>query len=146
MYHYAGAASRTAGSQSPLASFALAAGNANPQRIADPPAQRTIQYDSRRASISSPGPAAKVSRALGSDVAFLVRLADSAPIRKSAAVLARQQVFESFAWQLNYPLAWRAPQREDPASETDLPELRPRNSDDQAADDLAFASVFMSVV
>jgi DNA-binding beta-propeller fold protein YncE len=38
VYQYAGAASRTSGSQNAAASFALAAGNTNPQGIADPPA------------------------------------------------------------------------------------------------------------
>jgi hypothetical protein len=38
VYQYNGAATRTSGSQSAAASFALAAGNTNPQGIADPPA------------------------------------------------------------------------------------------------------------
>jgi hypothetical protein len=38
VYQFTAAASRTSGSQSPAASFALAAGNTNPQGIADPPA------------------------------------------------------------------------------------------------------------
>ncbi len=38
VYQYTAAASRTSGSQSPATSFALAAGNTNPQGIADPPA------------------------------------------------------------------------------------------------------------
>jgi hypothetical protein len=37
VYHYVGAASRTSGSQNAAATFALAAGNTNPQGIADPP-------------------------------------------------------------------------------------------------------------
>jgi sugar lactone lactonase YvrE len=37
VYQYTGAASRTSGSQNAAAIFALAAGNANPQDIADPP-------------------------------------------------------------------------------------------------------------
>jgi sugar lactone lactonase YvrE len=37
VYQYIGAASRTSGSQNAAASFALAAGNTNPQGIADPP-------------------------------------------------------------------------------------------------------------
>jgi hypothetical protein len=37
VYQYIGAASRTSGSQSAGATFALAAGNTNPQGIADPP-------------------------------------------------------------------------------------------------------------
>jgi uncharacterized delta-60 repeat protein len=39
VYQYTAAASRTSGSQSPAVSFALAAGNTNPQGIADPPTQ-----------------------------------------------------------------------------------------------------------
>jgi hypothetical protein len=38
VYQFTAAASRTSGSQSPSASFALAPGNTNPQGIADPPA------------------------------------------------------------------------------------------------------------
>jgi hypothetical protein len=38
VYQFTAAANRTSGSQSPAASFALAAGNTNPQGIADPPA------------------------------------------------------------------------------------------------------------
>jgi hypothetical protein len=37
VYQYAGAAGRTSGSQNAAATFALAAGNTNPQGIADPP-------------------------------------------------------------------------------------------------------------
>jgi hypothetical protein len=37
VYRFDGAAGRTSGAQSPSASFALAAGNTNPQGIADPP-------------------------------------------------------------------------------------------------------------
>jgi hypothetical protein len=37
VYQFTAAASRTSGSQSPAVSFALAAGNTNPQGIADPP-------------------------------------------------------------------------------------------------------------
>jgi hypothetical protein len=39
VYQYAGAAGRTSGSQNAAATFALAAGNTNPQGIADPPTQ-----------------------------------------------------------------------------------------------------------
>ena len=37
VYQFDNAVSRTSGSQSPSTSFALAAGNTNPQGIADPP-------------------------------------------------------------------------------------------------------------
>jgi hypothetical protein len=46
VYQYAAAASRTSGSQSPASSFALAAGNTNPQGIADPP----VQFENRPSS------------------------------------------------------------------------------------------------
>jgi hypothetical protein len=42
VYQYSGAASRISGSQSASASFALAAGNSNPQGIADPPSMNTM--------------------------------------------------------------------------------------------------------
>ena len=38
VYQFDNAASRTSGSQSPTTGFVLAAGNTNPQGIADPPA------------------------------------------------------------------------------------------------------------
>jgi sugar lactone lactonase YvrE len=41
VYQYTGAATRTSGSQSAAVSFALAAGNTNPQGIADPPVPET---------------------------------------------------------------------------------------------------------
>ena len=42
VYQYTAAAGRTSGSQSAAATFALAAGNTNPQDIADPPAPGTM--------------------------------------------------------------------------------------------------------
>lgn len=42
VYQYAAAASRTSGSQMTSATFALAAGNTNPQDIADPPAGDSV--------------------------------------------------------------------------------------------------------
>ncbi|MEX2141596.1 MAG: S8 family serine peptidase [Pirellulales bacterium] len=48
VYQYTAAATRTSGSQSPATSFALAAGNTNPQGIADPPT--TAKWSARRAS------------------------------------------------------------------------------------------------
>jgi hypothetical protein len=48
VYQFTAAATRTSGSQSPAASFALAAGNTNPQGIADPPA--SLSKDARGVS------------------------------------------------------------------------------------------------
>jgi hypothetical protein len=42
VYHYPGATTRTSGSASAASSFALAAGNTNPQGIADPPTPPTV--------------------------------------------------------------------------------------------------------
>jgi hypothetical protein len=51
VYQYANARSKTSGSQSAAATFALAAGNTNPQGIADPPAPGSMvaTADARRA-------------------------------------------------------------------------------------------------
>jgi hypothetical protein len=46
VYQYIGAASRTSGSQNAGATFALAAGNTNPQGIADPPSSALIPLTS----------------------------------------------------------------------------------------------------
>src|SRR5262245_3053688 len=56
VFQYTGAASRTSGSQSAASSFALAAGNTNPQGIADPPAPdsgSTIEQREHRARRST---------------------------------------------------------------------------------------------
>src|SRR5262249_41983962 len=50
VYKYTGAASRTSGSQTSAASFALASGDTNPQGIADPPAPGALDGDPLLAS------------------------------------------------------------------------------------------------
>jgi sugar lactone lactonase YvrE len=57
VYDYAGAASRTSGSQSAASSFALAANNTNPQGIADPPTAGDLLQ-------SAPAPSLAVSPAM----------------------------------------------------------------------------------
>src|SRR4029079_6047378 len=89
VYQYTGAASRTFGSQSAAATFALAAGNTNPQGIADPPPLGTMQHDVRPATGSSKSRAFTVSSAEGFDAELLVQLSDQPPVRRSAAVLSR---------------------------------------------------------
>jgi hypothetical protein len=54
VYQYIAAASRTSGSQSAAASFALGVGNTNPQGIADPPARGTAGADSLGVSTARP--------------------------------------------------------------------------------------------
>ena len=98
MYQYTAAASRTSGSQAAAATFALAAGNTNPQGIADPPAPGTIQPASVQVA------AASQPRAL--DVAMGQWLGDStrSPSRGSrplnAAKLARPAVPTALQHQL----------------------------------------------
>lgn len=70
VYQYDGAVSRTSGAQAASGSFALAAGNTNPQGIADPPAPGTVPTEvqgrfarldmSRRAAEDRVVPAARV--------------------------------------------------------------------------------------
>jgi hypothetical protein len=55
VYQFTAAASRTSGSQAPAASFALAAGNTNPQGIADPPTPAPWNGSTSSISIGSIG-------------------------------------------------------------------------------------------
>jgi hypothetical protein len=52
VYQYANARGKTSGSQSAAATFALAAGNTNPQGIADPPPPGSMLATERRATAS----------------------------------------------------------------------------------------------
>ncbi len=145
VYQYVGAASRTSGSQTAAATFALAVGNGNPQGIADPPPVGALRQDNTQAPSSSLARAAAISSAVGADFAFLGRSADKAPTSKTAGVLGRQQVFEKFAPQPNYLPAWRAPRREATASELEMPGFSATADDGQAVMDLALELAFANV-
>ena len=74
VYQYTNAAGRTSGSQNAAASFALAAGNSNPQDIADPPgfAASLIPEPKPETGITSPGrPVLAEAFALSSDLLAL---------------------------------------------------------------------------
>jgi hypothetical protein len=91
VYEYTAAASRTSGSQAASASFALAAGNTNPQGIADPPPKHGLQLEA--ASGLQLPPARPVDGATALPFA-----APSKPSPdKNIVLLARDQVFESYA-------------------------------------------------
>ena len=111
VYQYTGAASRTSGSQSASATFALAAGNSNPQGIADPPPAYAI----------AAAPVATAA-ARGREAAFLTRSGDKAPVKKIAALFAREQVFESLDPRYNYMPISRAPRQVASASESVVPD------------------------
>jgi hypothetical protein len=68
VYQYVGAASRTSGSQNAAATFALAAGDTNPQGIADPPTGAplpvTSSHDAVFAELGSGAPAVIQHRAI----------------------------------------------------------------------------------
>lgn len=96
VYQYAGAASRTSGSQTAATTFALATGNTNPQGIADPPAPTTaVLTDRVRVGAigiweGSPKPKSRLLKT------------------PSSVALAREQVFESFKSVRNELLMDRA--------------------------------------
>jgi hypothetical protein len=77
VYQYTAAASRTSGSQSAAASFALAAGNTNPQGIADPPAAGGLVMSKNSATV------------------VVVAPQETAPVKVRTGLVARQKVFES---------------------------------------------------
>jgi hypothetical protein len=85
VYQYSGAASRISGNQTAALSFALAAGNANPQGIADPPAAvSTTGAEEPRNSIGASLP----------ELTFPIHLAtDNVTTSHRRADAARQQAF-----------------------------------------------------
>jgi hypothetical protein len=90
VYQFAAAASRTSGSQAPLASFALAAGNTNPQGIADPPP--------RSAALTvSDAPQHEVSRPWRPNAVLAAADLHSAPQRKSFRDAGRSAAFAELA-------------------------------------------------
>jgi hypothetical protein len=110
VYQYTAAASRTSGSQAAAASFALAAGNTNPQGIADPPAPDTIvaanpatldiavsigRHLPKQAENRAPGN----GRVLTKDKSFTTSIAGrNRPVQSARfdLMLDREQVFDAF--------------------------------------------------
>jgi hypothetical protein len=96
VYRYDGAATRTAGAQSAASSFALAAGNTNPQGIADPPTPLSSRVDVTPALRMPSSAALPLSDAYGAEV----KLARQPSIAKGTAgkveSVAHELFFESF--------------------------------------------------
>ena len=67
VYEYTGSRSRNSGSQSAAATFALAAGNTNPQGIADPPAPAAGGSLANPSNLSQPTPNDNVRSAVLND-------------------------------------------------------------------------------
>jgi hypothetical protein len=91
VYQYTGAASRTSGSQSAATSFALSAGNTNPQGIADPPTpDATTDESSAFAQIDVQSDAASAAAIL--PIAVNTKL-----VTRKINAVARERFFESLA-------------------------------------------------
>jgi hypothetical protein len=130
VYQYTGAATRTSGSQSAATSFALAAGNTNPQGIADPPPAGTLQHASRKASASWMAHAA----------ATPTPAQDRAVRTKSASLVARERAFAAFDSRQYDVVDLRVAAKLDLASESGTAEFETDTSDedDNSTSDGAF--------
>ena len=91
VYQYTGAATRTSGSQSAAASFALAAGNTNPQGIADPPTRSNVLNDSLVADPTE-SKSVTASTAAAPTTAFPTIATESKLARKKYNFVAREQL------------------------------------------------------
>jgi hypothetical protein len=85
VYQYVGAASRTSGSQTAAATFALASGDTNPQGIADPPPESELSQ--AVAPVVSAQPSDRASGASAPDVSSFA----------SRDAVFTQMVWESFS-------------------------------------------------
>jgi hypothetical protein len=141
VYQYNAAATRTSGSQAAALSFALAAGNTNPQGIADPPAPTAVANGTRpqtdfRIGLSR----ATVGRAING-----MREESLSPRHRhldspTKVVAARDQLFELFALEQNCAGAKR-PLRAAMSSQHDRATWDDSAEDHNATLDAAFATV-----
>jgi hypothetical protein len=141
VYQYAGAASRTSGSQNAASSFALAAGNSNPQGIADPPQPKALQPTTRVDVRSESHDSAAFGRA-ASSIALPAIAGETRLARKRSIVAAREHVFESVgAERYDFP-SNRAVRRAFVTSEKDVFERSRQTGGNHLAVDEALESVF----
>jgi FG-GAP repeat len=109
VYQYTSAASRTGGSQPAAASFALAAGNTNPQGIADPPTVDTMR------SASVPAWAAPQSLALDFVMGQPIDESTPSPARDlypiKRVILAEPEVSTAISYQPKMTLSIQIPRR-----------------------------------
>lgn len=131
VYQYDGAVTRTSGSQAASASFALAAGNANPQGIADPPVSGEWSSDSAWLAAGPESIAAEVAAAWsGTRRRTDAIVADAAPLR-----LRQKEIVQPA----------RLIVKDEPglhhAGNNDEPEYRRRESNDSEASDEALLEV-----
>jgi hypothetical protein len=133
VYQYTAAASRTTGSQSPATSFALAAGNTNPQGIADPPS--ALAYG-RGSAFAARNRDAAIVEAMQPDLGWLALMERTAVRKNVEKMLAREHVLTTLATRSDYRSAWREPQHVAAASKPDRLALRSSADDDQTAVDI----------
>jgi hypothetical protein len=105
VYQYAGAASRTSGSQGAVGTFALANGNTNPQGIADPPPSAAQQRSDIRAPTSVIPHAPQVASDNLSSEKLLSRRNDIARTKSNGTLIARHQAFQNLAAERQF-IAW----------------------------------------
>jgi hypothetical protein len=99
VYQFDGARGKTSGSLSPSASFALAAGNTNPQGIADPPAAATVANDARPALVRGAAhPRSIRSAAIGR----------RAHVAGPLAARSTARAFPAVAGRMRGPVPWRS--------------------------------------
>jgi hypothetical protein len=101
VYQFTAAVGRTSGSQSAAASFALAAGNTNPQGIADPP--RSAHATRDRREIPTAGDRIASLQVVAREPAKIATIGN-----KRSKLVAREQALESFG-------AFRSVRRAEPA-------------------------------
>jgi hypothetical protein len=121
VYQYNAAATRTSGSQSAALTFALAAGNANPQGIADPPAPEMAMVTSPATTVTvryvggalaksfADWPDVKRSSAVSrcSRETSPTTSSGSSPSTGAELLMAREQYFETFDLRRHYmPDKW----------------------------------------
>jgi hypothetical protein len=109
VYQYVGAATRTSGSQSAAATFALAAGDTNPQGIADPPPADVLlpQAAAALSAVSSvgPSPVAGAPSLVSRDALFALL----APHPDSPAPVADRASIPAGVSGGQQPVAWPRP-------------------------------------
>jgi hypothetical protein len=139
VYQYNAAASRTSGSQSAALWFALAAGNTNPQGIADPPVATangsTVDSLGQSAALISAADSASSETAIGMTTIRPAERSRSAPARRPTNFSANVQASEDFNLLIGSRTAFEpaGSEAEDPGASV--------ATDKTAAIDAAFATL-----
>jgi hypothetical protein len=136
VYQFVGAATRTSGSQAPVASFVLASGNTNPQGIADPPIATangsTVDSIGERAALITSVDSVIGETTVGKTTIRPAERGRSAPARRPANFSANVQASENFNLLIGSRPAFKPADSDADDTGTSVA------SDDTAAVDAAF--------